>query len=125
MAQESQYEIRKRQLTAEVASIELKLEQKKKLIQSKRRSTLGYSEGIASDLKKSRRRKLAEADLDHSLGNDGKRRCSDCACVLVTKTRATNKSKHPQNYIGLSTPSIHDSFKMCWSEYVTLRIEVM
>jgi hypothetical protein len=105
VAQESQYEIRKRQLTAEVASIELKLEQKKKLIQSKRRSTLGYSEGIASDLKKSRRRKLAEADLDHSLGNDGKRRCSDCACVLVRKTRATNKSNIRRTTLDFLPPA--------------------
>ena len=71
-AQESQYELRKRQLTAELASVELKLNQKKKLIQSKRRSTIGsIGDGILSDSKKSRRRKLVEADLDNTLGNDG------------------------------------------------------
>ncbi|CAO3694339.1 unnamed protein product [Umbelopsis ramanniana] len=70
-AQESQYELRKRQLTAELASVELKLNQKKKLIQSKRRSTIGsIGDGILSDSKKSRRRKLVEADLDNTLGND-------------------------------------------------------
>ncbi|KAI8575961.1 hypothetical protein K450DRAFT_259174 [Umbelopsis ramanniana AG] len=71
-AQESQYEIRKRQLTAELASVELKLDQKKKMIQSKRRSTIGsIGDGIMSESKKSRRRKLVEADLDNTLGNDG------------------------------------------------------
>ncbi|KAH8553072.1 hypothetical protein BGW37DRAFT_281640 [Umbelopsis sp. PMI_123] len=70
-AQESQYEIRKRQLTAELASVELKLNQKKKLIQTKRRSTIGsIGDGITADSKKSRRRKLVEADLDNTLGND-------------------------------------------------------
>lgn len=68
-SQESPYEIRKRQLTAELASIELKLNQKKKQIQSKRRTTAGGSDAL--DQKKSRRRKFVEADLDHSLGNDG------------------------------------------------------
>jgi len=67
-SQESPYEIRKRQLTAELASIELKLNQKKKQIQSKRRTTAGGSDAL--DQKKSRRRKFVEADLDHSLGND-------------------------------------------------------
>ncbi|KAI9280168.1 Spc19-domain-containing protein [Umbelopsis sp. AD052] len=67
-AQDSQYELRKRQLTAELASIELKLDQKKKMIQAKRRTTIG--DGIMSESKKSRRRKLVEADLDNTLGND-------------------------------------------------------
>jgi hypothetical protein len=71
-------------LTAELASIELKLNQKKKQIQSKRRTTGGGSDAL--DQKKSRRRKFVEADLDHSLGNDGNLKYQNS---LVKRTNLT------------------------------------
>ncbi|KAG2181278.1 hypothetical protein INT43_008861 [Umbelopsis isabellina] len=69
-AQESPLQQRKRQLMAELATIELKLSQKQKAIKSQRPNHSSTMVDVSKDQKPSRRRKFMEADMDGSLGND-------------------------------------------------------
>ncbi|CAM0137490.1 hypothetical protein VKS41_003147 [Umbelopsis sp. WA50703] len=68
--QESLFEQRKRQLMAELATVELKLSQKQKVIKSQQPTHSNTMADVSKVQKKSRRRKFMEADMDNSLGND-------------------------------------------------------
>lgn len=63
---------RKRQLLAELATVELKLSQKQKVIKSQKPNHSSTMMDVSKDQKTSRRRKFMEADMDGLLGNDGK-----------------------------------------------------
>jgi hypothetical protein len=56
---------------AELATVELKLSQKQKVIKSQQPTHSNTMADVSKVQKKSRRRKFMEADMDNSLGNDG------------------------------------------------------